>query len=407
MRFKRAGEYFIVSRCAGRIKCGRFKRSGRKFRLLEFASSDCTADNEVEILRQVLKACNYRPDKILVFTGEIPGGIFFQYEGVTLPIKEEKAALQFELPQHLLKVPEECRCQFAGFDGETPDWRRWQVYAYPAGGMAELVKFWTMAKIKADEFIYPLFGVKNDEPSVRLTGIEDEFNFVGGEWVAEDNDFTIAAAAWRKILSDPLILPEDEQFKIDEYLDILLVMRFMLSLEFSGNEPAIRAVPGKMRPSRFKNQLMFTLLLLAIIMGSGVWDFIVARKKSYDSYRTISNELRRYNKQANDFRAKLKTADKESKELTRVLKLSNGEAQLLPKLADLSEALPTDVLLTGISYSDPGYTLVLQTESESVNPAQIFKNLNYWKITQVQQRRLDDSLSMITVRLEPAGEGDE
>ena len=134
---------------------------------------------------------------------------------------------------------------------------------------------------------------------------------------------------------------------------------------------------------------------------------MLPEKKSYDSYRTISNELRRYNKQANDFRAKLKTADKESKELTRVLKLSNGEAQLLPKLADLSEALPTDVLLTGISYSDPGYTLVLQTESESVNPAQIFKNLNYWKITQVQQRRLDDSLSMITVRLEPAGEGDE
>ncbi|MEG1980354.1 MAG: hypothetical protein RR060_06480, partial [Victivallaceae bacterium] len=237
--------------------------------------------------------------------------------------------------------------------------------------------------------------------------IEIDFDYVAGQWTAENNDFAFETSNWRERLANALIMPEEALFKVSDYLDVLLVMRFLLSPDFSANSAAIRAVPGKMRPSRFKNQLIISLLLLTVIIGGGAWDFIVSRKKSYESYRLISNELRRYNAQANDFRTKLKNADKESKELARVLKMSNGEEQLLPKLADLSEALPSDVLITGISYSDPSYTLVLQTESESVNPAQIFKNLTYWKIAQVQQRRLDDSLSMITVRLTPAGERDE
>ncbi len=84
-----------------------------------------------------------------------------------------------------------------------------------------------------------------------------------------------------------------------------------------------------------------------------------------------------------------------------------GEHDVLGELADFSEALPGNVMVNNIRWSENSVDLVMRSEAENLNIQQLLRSLKNWKLGQIQQRRRGNgSSSMVTLKLIPVDEGD-
>ena len=98
---------------------------------------------------------------------------------------------------------------------------------------------------------------------------------------------------------------------------------------------------------------------------------------------------------------------KEQKEMERVIASGNGETELIAKLAVLSNAMPGNVLVSSIRWSDSGIDIVLQCEDAKLDLPAIINPLGFWKIGQLQQRQTGDSaVATITLKLLPISSGE-
>ena len=104
-----------------------------------------------------------------------------------------------------------------------------------------------------------------------------------------------------------------------------------------------------------------------------------------------------------ELKRKLKVKEKGQKELNRILNLKAGENELPGKLADLSSVLPENALVTNLRWSEGSVDLQIQTAADQNKISAAVRQLPYWKVGQLQQRRWGNSTStMITLKLVPA-----
>ena len=83
--------------------------------------------------------------------------------------------------------------------------------------------------------------------------------------------------------------------------------------------------------------------------------------------------------------------------------MKSGENELPGKLADLSSVLPENALVTSLRWSESGVDLQIQTVADQNKISTAVRQLPYWKVGQLQQRRWGNSNStMITLKLVPA-----
>ena len=102
---------------------------------------------------------------------------------------------------------------------------------------------------------------------------------------------------------------------------------------------------------------------------------------------------------------KLKTAEKELRELSRVVNQSAGEYDVIGKLAEFSSVLPNNVMVMNLRWTDSSVDLTMRSEAESLNVPEMLRPLKFWKMEQIQQRRRNnDVTSMIMLKLVPAEE---
>jgi len=87
-----------------------------------------------------------------------------------------------------------------------------------------------------------------------------------------------------------------------------------------------------------------------------------------------------------------------------VVGLNAGESEALAKLAALTSILPSNVMVSSLRWSESSLDLMLQSEAENLDLPSLLRRLPYWKISQLQQRRMGDTVTMITLKLIPAGE---
>ena len=77
--------------------------------------------------------------------------------------------------------------------------------------------------------------------------------------------------------------------------------------------------------------------------------------------------------------------------------------ELKGKLADISNVLPPNILVTSLRWNESGVELQMQSSAAQSNISEAIRKLPYWKIGQLQQRRWGNSTStMITLKLVPA-----
>src|SRR5574344_2015746 len=103
MRISGHREYSVISLTGGSFRACRFLRRGRVYRIAAFGKKAVgPTDDPGEVLRTLIKETGCDDSSCILLTGELPGGTFFRCPALALPVKEQKSALEFELPRHLL-----------------------------------------------------------------------------------------------------------------------------------------------------------------------------------------------------------------------------------------------------------------------------------------------------------------
>ena len=184
MRISSRLVYQIVSFSPAAMRVCKFRKHGQKYRIVSWNTVPCEQGGESAALRKALEDNGGQISGCMVLTGAMESGTFFTCPGAPLNVRAQKSALEFELPLHMLQVPQDCVVQFTRFpaaaEGESD---LLNVYAFDSVAINHMASFLTMAKVKADEFIYPLLGIKRDDPPVCLPEIESGFCWQHGEWV--------------------------------------------------------------------------------------------------------------------------------------------------------------------------------------------------------------------------------
>ncbi len=398
MRISSRLVYQIVSFSPAAMRVCKFRKHGQKYRIVSWNTVPCGQGVDPAALRKALEDNGGQISGCMVLTGSMESGTFFTCPGAPLNVRAQKSALEFELPLHMLQVPQECVIQFSRFpaaaEGETD---RLNVYAFDAMGIHQMASFLTMAKVKADEFIYPLLGIKRDDPPVCLPEIESGFCWQNGEWIPYRGSAEECNKQWTAVLENDIEFPVGRDFSVSDYLACLLVMRLIMSKGFAANEASVRVMPPKFRPSRCRSQVIIMIFLL-LVLGLG-WSYRTGIR-AYHQYQQYSDLVRERNairEKTKRIKAELKSAEKIKKELEKNSSITAGDPVLLSKLYDLSLALPEDTLVTTFRFTDGNCDLNIQTQNRNIDLSQRL-HFTYWDIRRIQQR-ISDTIVTFQVSL--------
>ncbi len=398
MRISSRLVYQIVSFSPAAMRVCKFRKHGQKYRIVSWNTVPCEQGGESAALRKALEDNGGQISGCMILTGSMESGTFFTCQGAPLNVRAQKNALEFELPLHMLQVPQDCVLQFTRFpaqsEGETD---RLNVYAFDSVAINHLASFLTMAKVKADEFIYPLLGIKSDDPPVCLPEIESGFCWQHGEWVPFRGSAEECNKQWAAVLENNFEFPAGKDFSVSDYLACLLVMRLIMAKSFAANEPSVRIMPPKLRPSRCRSQVIIMIFLL-LVLGLG-WSYRTGIRAyhQYQQYSDLVTERNAIREKTKKVKADLKKAEKIRKELEKNSTISAGDPSLLSKLYDLSLALPEDTLVTQFRFTDGNCDLSIQSQNRNIDLSQRL-HFSYWKIGRLNSR-ISDTIVTITVTL--------
>lgn len=422
------GEYQIVSFSPAMVRVCKFRKRGQKYRVVRCNTVKAAMGNEAGALRQALDENGGQIPGCLILTGSFESGTFFQCESASHSIREQRNALEFELPLHMLQVPNDFGLQFSKVKKtevipsapvkeeeddknkdkkeeeaevpETPDFVN--VYAFDSSAIHSLASQMTLAKCKIDDFIYPLMGCRKEDPAIYIPEIEPGFCWKNGDWIPYSGNAAEINKAWEPIMQELIEPPKDNTgFSISDYLPCLLILRYLSDKSMAANEPSIRITPTRMRPSRCRIQVyIMAVLVLVLLLGAGYRE---AQKRipAYQKFNALIQErdsLKTKNKKITDT---LKKAEKEEKDLEKLVQLTAGDPSFLTKLYELSVNLPEASIVSSFRFTDSNTTLTVQAENGTGNVSTALSRLTNWKVQRIQDRRLSDTLTQYTVTLVP------
>lgn len=398
MRLAGRQSYMIVSNSETMIRVCLFRKQGAKFKLIRWSASPGDPGNPGAALRKALSECGGPISGCMLLTGAMPGGAFFRCEGAALNVREQKRALEFDLPLRMIQVPERTTIQFLRCQDSPDGPDMLNVYAFSSAGLDKTAAMLTQARCKMDEYLYPLLGATPSDPPLILPEIEPDFWFVSGEW--QPMPPNAADGDWLPVLNETLILPPNFAWK--EWMACLLVMRLAASRTFARSEASARIMPPQLRPSRYRFHAAVAATLAAILLGGWLWNAAAGTISAWRSYQSLQAERDSYRTRGATMKRLLKRSERERKDLEHYTSLSAGDADFLAKLDALASALPSDVLVSSFRMNDGELDLALQTENRDMSFSEVLKKLPQWRVARLQQRNMDDVLVMINVKLVPA-----
>ena len=368
------------------VRGARFERTDKQWKLVCCSSSPIDSENPAAAWKSVLKEIERR-DTLLLLTGALPDGVFFQFNSVELSSKEQRGAVELELSRHLMQIPGDHMFQFAagtpGEDLRVPV----GVYIFDSKALNSVSARMSQCSCRADGFIYPFLALEPGDPKLFLPEIESGFAFFTGG--SAENE----SGQWQELISKLVKLPQDgkDGFDFNLMLPLLIVARMVISGKFIRNRAALAVLPEKLRPVRFRGHIIVTVLLLILIGLNGLWQLSRTWGADYRKYKALQSENRKLKRDIDSARRSSKRLLKEQKEMERVIAAGTGDPDVIAKFALLCNALPGNVLVSSLRWSENSVDLVLQCEDAKLDLPRIINPLGYWKIGQLQQRQGGDS----------------
>ncbi len=401
MIFSSQNEFSVAAFSREFIAGVRFRRRSGIVRIVRVCREKVDPADPAAAWRTVLKPLGRGRDCPLYLTGSLDGGLFFQHESIELPPRAMRDALELELPQHLPQLPEKHEFQFTTGSPDPEGNVPVNVYVFPAGSLGRLAAMLTQSDCRADSYVYPLLALIPGDPPIELSRLDPDFAFAAGVWSPRSGN---GNPEWPKRLEQEFKLPVDGSFRVDDYLECLLVARLVTSPGFGKQEKGIQVLPRELRPRRFRNQLRITALLIVLIAANALWGFSGAWSENYRIYRTLNEERETLERENLTLRSRQKKQEKELKELNRIVTLKAGENGVIPFLAEFTRLLPSNVMASSLRWGESSIDLILQSEAENLDLPPLLNRLTGWKISQLQQRRFGSTVSIITLKLVPEDE---
>ncbi len=382
--------FVVIAFSPGRVSGCSFRHRRAGWKLERFASENVINDDPGTAWRNVLRSVGCWKGTPLVVSGALKGGIFFTANSVGLPEKDRRSALEFELSRYLPQPPPSPRLQFFTFPPDENGDVRVNVYAFDASALDKFSELVSLSNCRPDEFCFPLIGVNRDEPAVALPEIEPDFYFHRGEWhpvAGASEELEQSSREWGEIFARCLELPDHPDFRMSEHLAELLTARMLISEDFHFRRIGLRVVPDRLRPVRYRRQLVVAVVLLLLIGAVQLLGRVDDWRRDYQDYRAAVSERNRIKRETSQIRDQLRRQSKELREQSRVVSINPGEYEAVASLAEISAAIPEDVLTASARWSESGIELLLLGTAESGDPAEYLGRLKNWKIDQLQQRQ--------------------
>ena len=386
------------------VRGAKFERTDKQWKLVNCSTAPIDNENPAAAWKTVLKAVTRR-DTLLVLTGALPDGVFFQFNSVELSSREQRGAVELELSRHLVQIPENRIFQFAsgtpGEDLRVPV----GVYLFENQALNSVAARMSQCSGRADGFVYPFLALEPGDPKLFLPEIEPNFAFANGSWhPVTPADAEECNKAWLEILSKTVKLPQDGQdnFDFNAMLPLLVTAKMVIDGKFLRNRSALAVLPEKLRPVRFRGHIIVTVLLLILLALNGLWHCSRTWGADYKKFRALQNENRKLKRDIDTARRSSKRLLKEQKEMERVIAAGAGDPDVIAKFALICNALPGNVLVSNVRWTENSVDMLLQCEDAKLDLPRIINPLGYWKIGQLQQRQYGDSaVATITLKLVP------
>ena len=111
MRRSAYKEFAVIVFSSREVRGCRFRAEGGAIRLAAFETAELDANDPVRAWKTVIRSIAYNRGTPLFISGALAKGIFFRCTSARLAPKALRSALEFDLPTHLLKEPEQCRSE--------------------------------------------------------------------------------------------------------------------------------------------------------------------------------------------------------------------------------------------------------------------------------------------------------
>ena len=158
-------------------------------------------------------------------------------------------------------------------------------------------------------------------------------------------------------------------------------------------------VPQGLRPRRLRSHLRITVFLLAAVFLLYGGRALGAVREYYGQYTKLNTSVKSLKSRTTALQRKLRAKEKDNKEKSRILEQNMDNRELLLLLAELSNALPDSILASNVRLNEGGIDLTLHTSAEDVDLAGALRRFPAFKVGTLQNRKVSDTLTVITLRL--------
>lgn len=343
--------------------------------------------------------------ELIVLTGAVPGGIFFSYDTVALPPREQREALMMELPRQLLSPQNDPVVQFLPTaSADSAEMQSLNVYTVERKDLEAALTPLRRGRLRADELVHPLLMTKPGDPAVFLPGIDPDFCFRdrGFHRIGGDGERSAAENEWRELLGKDIGF-DDAKVDFWEFFPVLLVARGIICGDFRAHRKELQMLPKEVRPVRFRGQLRLAAVLFAALVAVLLFRFGRERWRDFKEYRKIVKETNELKNDTARMKKAVTKAAKEKKEMAKVLDSGSNGREVLSDLAAISKLLPKEVMLSDFRWNENEITLTIQSEIENLDLSEIFAPLRRWKVSDVQHRNArQSSITVINAKLIPS-----
>ncbi len=400
MRFGTIEIVSIAGDADGVLHAVRIRCAGKRKLVVAAASSE-PGMLFADALSEVGRAVGVRRDRPLILAPWCANGGVFQTETPILSGNELRSALEFEVPRQLLRPPADFRIVSRVLPrGENAEKQRLLVWVADNEKLEPLWVALRTLKWKVDAVTNPFLALPPDFPAdaaLMLPGVEPDFFWRDGMFhpVAPGRmpDRTPLARWIRnefEFVGEEGSRADDEPF----YPALLTGAGFL-----RGEADSDGLIPGALRPRRLRTQLRTLAFLLSLL--ALLWCVSAIRSVAgyYEEYTGIVNRTKAAQRRTTELQRKLRSRDKEQKEMLRVLEAAAGSRDFLANLAELSAALPEDMLVSNLRINDASVDMTLQTSAENPDLGAALRKAPGFKVGTLQNRKINDTLTMIELKL--------
>lgn len=385
------------------VRGGRFVRHGKTWRMTVSASETVDPEHVDAAWREVMRKVG-SADYCAV-TGRIDGTLFFRFSSTELPYAAQRGAVEFELPRRVLRMPSDAAVQFAADTDKTAEGTVGvNVAVIPRAGVEALVGKFEQAGCRIDEYIHPFLAVSAAMPEVMLPEIEPEFYFSGEKWnpMPDGKQASGIVERMKAELCGTFEFPPDVDFDAEGILPLLMAAKIIADGRVHRSPEAFRVLPERVRPVRFRQHIIVSVLLIVLLIAGSVWYFFRTYGGDIRESRALGAELRKLKKETAAMKSSLKRSARELKEMGRVVEMNPGKYDAVRELGLISEILPSNVMVSSMRWGESDIDMVLQCENDKLDVTALIQPLRRWRIAQLQQRQSGDSaVATINLKLAP------